>query len=50
VVAGCNSAGSIIKYIEKISDQDIIYIEISYSGIIKYGFDKSLRLRNKKII
>lgn len=48
VVASHNSLRSIVKYIEGISDKDIINLEIPYAGIIKYEFDKSLKLNEIK--
>jgi len=48
IVASHNSLRAIAKYIEKISDQDIINLEIPYGGIILYDFDGLLRLKSKK--
>ena len=48
VVASHNAARSIIKYVEKISDEDIINIEVPYGGLIEYDFDKSLKLKKRK--
>jgi 2,3-bisphosphoglycerate-dependent phosphoglycerate mutase len=48
IVASHNSLRAIVKYVEKISDDDIINVEIPYAGLIEYDFDKSLKLRNKK--
>ena len=48
IVASHNSLRAIAKYIEKISDQDIINLEIPYGGIIAYEFDGLLRLKGKK--
>ena len=48
VVASHNAARAIIKYIEKISDKDIVNVEMSYGGLIVYDFDKSLNLKSKK--
>jgi 2,3-bisphosphoglycerate-dependent phosphoglycerate mutase len=48
VVASHNSLRAIVKYIEKISDDDIINMEIPYAGLIEYEFDKSLKLKGKK--
>ena len=48
IVASHNASRAIIKYIEKISDQDIINIEVPYAGLIEYEFDKSLNLKSKK--
>lgn len=39
-----------IKYIEKISDKDIINVEVPFAGLIRYDFDKSLKLKDKKIL
>ena len=41
VVASHNSARAIIKYIEKISDQDIINIEIPFGGWRQYEFNNN---------
>ncbi len=38
VVASHNSLRALIKYIEKISDKDIINLEVPYGGLIKYEF------------
>jgi len=38
VVASHNSLRAIVKYVEKISDQDIINIEIPYAGLRQYDF------------
>ena len=50
VVGSHNTLRSIIKYIEKIPDKNIINIEVPYGGIIEYNFDKSLKLTSKKIL
>ena len=50
IVASHNSLRSIVKYIEKISDKDIINLEIPYAGIIEYELDESLKLKNKIIL
>lgn len=50
VVASHNASRAIIKYIEKISDEDIINVEVPFAGIIEYQFDKSLKLKNKKTL
>lgn len=50
VVASHNSLRAIIKYVEKVSDKDIFKREIPYGGIIEYDFDRSLNLKDKKII
>jgi 2,3-bisphosphoglycerate-dependent phosphoglycerate mutase len=50
IVASHNALRAIVKYIEKVSDQDIINLEIPYAGIIKYEFDGLLRLKNKSDI
>lgn len=50
IVASHNSLRAIAKYVEKISDKDIIDLEIPYSGIIEYELDESLNLKNKRIL
>lgn len=39
VVASHNPLRAIVKYIEKISDAEIINLEIPYGGLMKYEFD-----------
>jgi 2,3-bisphosphoglycerate-dependent phosphoglycerate mutase len=39
IVASHNSLRAIVKYIEGISDEDIINLEIPYGGLLKYEFD-----------
>ena len=50
IVASHNSLRAIIKYVEKISDKDIINLEIPYGGIIEYELDEYLKLKNKKLL
>ncbi len=50
IVASHNSARAIVKYVEKISDNDIINVEIPFAGIIEYEFDKFLKLKSKKAL
>jgi len=50
VIASHNSLRAIIKHIEKISDKDIIDVEVPYGGLIKYEFNKLLALKSKKIL
>ncbi len=38
VVASHNSLRAIVKYVEKISDEDIINVEIPYAGLKEYEF------------
>jgi 2,3-bisphosphoglycerate-dependent phosphoglycerate mutase len=45
VVASHNSLRALIKHIEKISDEEIINLEVSYGGLVRYEFDKSLNVR-----
>jgi len=47
IVASHNSLRAIVKYIEAISNEDIINLEIPYAGLIEYQFDKSLKLIKK---
>jgi len=48
IVASHNSLRAIVKYIEKISDDDILNFEIPYAGILEYDFDENLVLKSKK--
>ena len=50
VVASHNSLRALIKYVEKVSDQDIINVEVPFAGLVIYDFDKSLKLKNKTTI
>jgi len=50
IVGSHNALRSIAKYIENIADEDISGLEIPYGGLIKYEFDSSLKLRDKKVI
>ena len=49
VVASHNSLRAVIKHIEKISDADIINVEVPYGGLIEYELNESLELTNKKV-
>jgi 2,3-bisphosphoglycerate-dependent phosphoglycerate mutase len=40
IVASHNSLRALIKYLEKISDQDIINLEIDYGALLEYQIDK----------
>lgn len=50
VVASHNASRAMIKYIEKISNKDIIDVEVPFGGVIEYEFDKSLRIKNKNVL
>jgi len=39
VVASHNSLRAIVKYVEGISDEDIINVELSFGALVKYEFD-----------
>lgn len=43
VVASHNSLRAIVKYLEKISNEEIINLEIPYGGLLKYKFDDKLK-------
>jgi len=45
IVASHNSLRAIVKYVEKISDDDIINLEIPYAGLIEYEFDNNLIMK-----
>lgn len=42
VVASHNSLRALVKYIEKISDDNIANFEIPYGGLLEYEFDKGI--------
>ena len=42
VVASHNSLRAVVKYVEKISDKDIIDLEIPYAGLREYEFEKGV--------
>ncbi len=50
IVASHNSLRALIKYIENISNKDIINVEVGYGGLVVYQFDKSLNLKKKTIV
>ena len=50
IVASHNPLRALIKYIEDISDEDIINIEVPFAGLIQYEYNESLRLKSKKIL
>lgn len=50
VVASHNSLRALVKYVENISDKDIINLEIPVATLIEYQFDQSLKLKSKKIL
>jgi len=47
VVASHNSLRALIKHVEKISNKDIINVEIDYGALLKYEFNKSGLPKNK---
>lgn len=50
IVASHNSLRALIKHIEKISNEDIINVEVGYGGLLVYQFDKFLNLKKKNIV
>lgn len=50
VVASHNSLRALVKHIEKIPVKDIINLEIPVGTLIEYKFNKSLELKEKKIL
>lgn len=50
IVSSHNPLRALIKYIEKIPAKDIINVEVPYGGIMKYEFDKNLKVKEKKIL
>ena len=47
IVASHNSLRALIKHIEKISDKEIINLEVAYGGLREYEFDKLLKIKGK---
>ena len=45
-----NPLRALMKYIEKISDEDIINVEVAYGSLIEYQFDEALKLKNKRML
>ena len=45
ILASHNSLRALVKHIEKIADKKIINIEIAYGGLIRYEFDKLLKVK-----
>ncbi len=50
VVASHNSLRALLKYVEQISDEDIINHEMAYAELRVYELDDSLNVKSKKII
>jgi len=50
IVASHNPLRALIKLLEKISDENVVGLEVPYAGIREYNFGKSLKLKNKKTI
>jgi 2,3-bisphosphoglycerate-dependent phosphoglycerate mutase len=50
IVGSHNSLRAIVKYVEKISDEDIINLEIPYGGAVLYELNRALKVKNKKIL
>jgi 2,3-bisphosphoglycerate-dependent phosphoglycerate mutase len=50
VVASHNSLRALVKHIEKVPDKEIINMEIPTATLIKYEFDRNLKLKNKEIL
>lgn len=42
VVASHNSLRAIVKYVEKVSNEDIINLEIPYAGLLRYDFESGI--------
>ena len=49
IVASHNSLRAIMKYVEKIPDNDIINVEVPYAGLIEYELDGLLKVVSKNI-
>jgi len=49
IVASHNSLRALIKYIEGISNDDIINLEIPFGGMVVYDLDENLKVKTKEI-
>lgn len=49
IVASHNALRAIAKYIENISDDNIINFEIPYGGLVEYDLNESLTVKNKQV-
>ena len=49
IVAHGNSMRALIKYIENISDKDIVSLEFEFGEVIFYDFDESGKMVKKEI-
>ncbi|MFA5000716.1 MAG: 2,3-diphosphoglycerate-dependent phosphoglycerate mutase [Candidatus Paceibacterota bacterium] len=49
IVASHNSLRALIKYIEDISNDDIINLEIPFGGMVVYDLDENLKVKTKEI-
>jgi 2,3-bisphosphoglycerate-dependent phosphoglycerate mutase len=47
VVASHNSLRALVKFLENISDKDVINLEIPVAGVIIYDFDEKCAVKNK---
>lgn len=50
VVASHNSLRALIKYLEKVPDDDIINIEVPYGGLLEYEFEKGQFKKSQRLI
>jgi len=50
IVLSHNPLRALIKYIEEISDEDIVNVEVPFAGLIRYDFDESSKLKKKEIL
>lgn len=49
IVASHNSLRAIAKYLENISDKDIVNFEIPFAGLVEYDLDHNLKVANRII-
>ena len=49
IVASHNSLRALIKYIENISNEEIINLEIPFGGMVVYDLDENLKVKTKEI-
>ena len=50
IVASHNPLRALMKHIEKIPNQKISEVEMEFGGLVRYQFDKKLKLKKKEVI
>jgi len=50
IVSSHNALRALIKYLENISEKDLVKVEIETGSLIEYKLDKNLEIVSKKTI